>query len=164
MSPCTATSTQSRQRCRRYAVPGRSVCKIHGGGTQLARAKATRVMAIRKATKDLGLPVEAEPTEALLHAVRVAAGDMLRLSEVVNDDPALVPLYERSLERPAKVSKMALDVGFDERRQRLAEAQAAAMYRVMQVGFKALKLTPEQEATARASMAAELRRIEASRS
>jgi hypothetical protein len=121
-------------------------------------------MAIRKATKDLGLPVEAEPTEALLHAVRVAAGGTLRLSEVVNDDPALVPLYERSLERPAKVSKMALDAGVDERRQRLAEAQAAAMYRVMHVGFKALKLTPEQEATARAAMAAELRRMEASRS
>jgi hypothetical protein len=64
----------------------------------------------------------------------------------------------------AKVSKMALDAGVDERRQRLAEAQAADMYRVMQVGFKALKLAPEQEATARAAMAAELRRMGASHS
>ncbi len=33
MSRCTATAKQTGDRCKRHAVPGRSVCAIHGGKT-----------------------------------------------------------------------------------------------------------------------------------
>ena len=84
MAQCTAMSKQSRQRCRRDAGPGITVCKIHGGGTQLAQAKAARVVAIDKARKTIDLNIDVEPPEALLGAMRKAASDMLALASVVN--------------------------------------------------------------------------------
>lgn len=37
---CTATSRQSGQRCKKAPVPGLTVCRMHGGGTQAAKRKA----------------------------------------------------------------------------------------------------------------------------
>ena len=38
--PCTATSKQSGERCKRRPIPGGTVCVIHGGGTPRVREKA----------------------------------------------------------------------------------------------------------------------------
>ena len=38
--PCTATSKQSGQRCKRRPIPGGTVCVMHGGGTPRVREKA----------------------------------------------------------------------------------------------------------------------------
>jgi len=38
--PCTATSKQSGQRCKRRPIPGGRVCKFHGGGAPAVRANA----------------------------------------------------------------------------------------------------------------------------
>lgn len=38
MAQCTAKSKRSRQRCKRHAKPGRTVCKIHGGDTPVGLA------------------------------------------------------------------------------------------------------------------------------
>ncbi len=40
---CTARAASTGERCRRRAVDGLSVCRIHGGGTRSARAKSERV-------------------------------------------------------------------------------------------------------------------------
>lgn len=37
---CTAKSKQSGQRCRRAAVPGATVCRVHGGGAPQVRRRA----------------------------------------------------------------------------------------------------------------------------
>jgi hypothetical protein len=43
---CTATSKQSRQRCRRCAIPGGSICASHGGNAPAVRAKAAMRLAV----------------------------------------------------------------------------------------------------------------------
>jgi hypothetical protein len=42
---CTATSKQSKQRCRRCAIPGGAVCASHGGNSPAVRAKAAMRLA-----------------------------------------------------------------------------------------------------------------------
>jgi len=157
---CRARSKTSGLPCRYPIVPGLTVCRFHGGNAPQARAKAARVLAQQIAARKLGIPLDdAEPTEALLHAVRVAAGDAVTLGTLVNQEPDLLPLYERALDRMARISKMALDAGVAERRVRMAESQAADMMRVLQAGMNALALTPEQEAQARSAMTDEIRRL-----
>jgi hypothetical protein len=138
---CRARSKTSGLPCQYPIVPGLAVCRFHGGNTPQARAKAARVLAEQKAAKVLGIPVDAEPTEALLHAVRVAAGDVVTLATLVNQEPDLLSLYERALDRMARISKMALDGGAAERQVRMAESQAADMMRVLQAGMDALGVT-----------------------
>ncbi len=51
--PCTATSKQSQQRCKRRPVPGLSVCVMHGGKSPAAQAKAAENVQQAEATKEL---------------------------------------------------------------------------------------------------------------
>lgn len=39
-TPCTATSKQSGQRCKRRPIPGGHVCVMHGGGSPQVQFKA----------------------------------------------------------------------------------------------------------------------------
>ena len=44
---CRATSKQSGQRCKRFAIPGGTVCNIHGGGApQVQQAAKDRLAAL----------------------------------------------------------------------------------------------------------------------
>lgn len=40
MPQCTAKSSQSGQRCRKDAIQGSNVCRVHGGSAPQVRAKA----------------------------------------------------------------------------------------------------------------------------
>jgi hypothetical protein len=45
---CTATSKQSRHRCKRRPIPGGSVCVIHGGAApQVQAAAQARLLALQ---------------------------------------------------------------------------------------------------------------------
>jgi hypothetical protein len=99
---CTATSKQSGQRCRRRAVPGGSVCKIHGGGTKAARAAGERKLAAERAERKLatyGLPRVVDPHTALLEELHRTAGHVAWLGDLVaslhhDDDPEPTVLGE----------------------------------------------------------------------
>ena len=41
---CTAKSKQSGEQCKRYAIKGGTVCKIHGGGIPVVKAKAAQTV------------------------------------------------------------------------------------------------------------------------
>jgi hypothetical protein len=157
---CSARSKNSGERCKNPAIKGATVCRLHGGSSPAVRRRANERVQLEKASKLLGIPADVEPTEALLHAVRVSAGDMLTLGEMVNEETSLRPAYERAVDRMAKVSKMALDAGVAERRVNMAERQAADMMRVLQAGLDAAQLSVEQQALAREAMAAEVRRLD----
>ncbi|PYG00178.1 hypothetical protein SAMN05216184_104117 [Georgenia satyanarayanai] len=74
---CSATAKSTGQQCARQAIAGGTVCRVHGGATQRARAAAARRVAEQQAlaaVTTLGLPRDISPTEALLEEVRWTAG------------------------------------------------------------------------------------------
>jgi hypothetical protein len=72
-----------------------------------------------------------------------------------------VELYERALDRSGKFLDLLIKNGFEEKRVRLAEQQAAQIVGVYQRALAAIRLTPEQEASARAAIARELQALAA---
>jgi hypothetical protein len=126
----------------------------------------------------MGSPIDVHPHEALLHALRVTAGEVAYCDEQIRklqedelfERPAetyyaqmpsgawqlieekrdaevisrWVQLRDGSLDRMAKYSKMALDVGIEERTVQLAERQAELVTRFFESVLDELELTPEQ--------------------
>ena len=91
---CTAKSTRSGNRCKKYAVRGATVCGTHGGSAPQVRDAARRRTEDAKAAAAVatyGLPVDVEPHEALLTEVRRTAGHVAWLGQIVED------LEERTL-------------------------------------------------------------------
>lgn len=90
---CSATSKQTGQQCGNWATPGLEVCRIHGGATKRAKAKASRVLettAAIQATQQLGLKLDTTPQQALLDEVQRAAGMVAyygqRVAEIADQD------------------------------------------------------------------------------
>jgi hypothetical protein len=76
---CTATAKSTGERCKRRPHPGSNVCVKHGGGAKQVRAKAKRRLALGQAVAELdrlGIPVEVDPSEAMLQMVHEAAGNV----------------------------------------------------------------------------------------
>ena len=65
---CTATSKQAGRQCRRYPIPGGTVCVMHGGGAPQVQKKAMeRLMELQpRALNRMGalIDLEAFPTVA----------------------------------------------------------------------------------------------------
>lgn len=77
--PCTATSKQSKLRCRRRPVPGLSVCVMHGGKTPAAQTKAAEVVQQEKAAAALSQLLwsqDAQPVTDAVAEMRGLAGKM----------------------------------------------------------------------------------------
>lgn len=92
---CKATAKSTGQQCARQAIEGGTVCRVHGGATKLARAKAERNLQEAEAARQvatLGLPVDITPTDALLQEVQWTAGHVQWLRTKVQelDEQALV--------------------------------------------------------------------------
>ena len=54
MSQCTAKSKRSKERCRRWALRGKSVCHMHGGrsiGPKTEKGKENSIKAVLKEGK-----------------------------------------------------------------------------------------------------------------
>ena len=90
---CTATSKQTGNQCRNTAIPGLTVCRIHGGSTARAKAAAARnveTQRARDAANQLGIPLEVSPQQALLDEVQRAAGMVAyygqRVTEIAEQD------------------------------------------------------------------------------
>ncbi|QXT62744.1 hypothetical protein [Tessaracoccus palaemonis] len=77
MPTCTATAKSTGAPCRNHALPGLTVCRIHGGATKAAKAKQKRELertrAANLATR-FGVPIDTTPQQALLDEVQRAAG------------------------------------------------------------------------------------------
>ena len=74
---------------------------------------------------------------------------------------AEVELYERALDRSGRFLDVLARNGFEEKRLRLQEAQALAVAGALRRALTAAGLTPEQQSTASATLAQELRALDA---
>ena len=141
---CTATSKQTGNQCRNTAVPGLTVCRIHGGSTARAKAAAARnleTQRARDAANQLGLPLSVSPQQALLDEVQRAAGMVAyygqKVAELAEDDPNKLVHGVTKVEQregfqagTVRVAEPAVNVWlklWNEERDRLARAASAAL-------------------------------------
>lgn len=145
-------------------------CKFHGGSTPTQETGAVRAAA-GIALERMGLSVEKHPDQALLDLVYEAAGNVAFLREQAGEygtnvyrmltstrpdgtvtelgesERAIVKLYGEWSDRLAKYAKAAIDAGIAKRYVEMAEAQAAAIVRIIHAVLNGLPLSAEQRET-----------------
>lgn len=162
-------------------------CSEHRGigyQYQLAALERLGIRQAKAVLAGLGNPVDVNPVEALLYLVQEAAGNVAFLGARVQDmgydlvgdvyslardgTPvatsedirAIVKLYNDERDRLARVSKIALDAGIEERTVRVLEEQATVLVQVIRSVIDNLGMPPDVRQRALALVTAELRRLD----
>lgn len=188
---CTATARRTGERCQNPRIRGGDVCRTHGGAAPQVRAAAAarlREQALREAAKQIAVPVDTSPDQALLDEVCRSAGMVAyyqaRVQELDRD--ALVwgrvkektggedygttseagphvwlKLYAEERDRLVRVCAVALKAGIEERRVRVAEQQGVLLAAVIRRVLDRLDLTEAQAALVSTVVPEELRALEA---
>lgn len=144
---------------------GQGRCKLHGGSTPLHQVSA-EIATAREAVNELNLSREIHPMDALLEELWRTAGAVEWLGQKVGsieEDSLVAPtgggqgaipewkvnvwvgFWESERSHLAKVSKLCLDAGIDERKVRLAEHQGQTIAKVLQGVVSDLGLTKAQQ-------------------
>ena len=80
MAQCTAHSKRSGNQCKREAIPGATVCHMHGASAPQVRAKAAERVALARAEAEatkIGITRrDIHPAEALIELVQYTAGEV----------------------------------------------------------------------------------------
>lgn len=145
---CKATAARTGTVCRRHAAHDSDFCGLHGRPRSIALAEQRKVAKERKTATNkirhhgprlgLAVPEDADPVEYLSKQLRLAEGAIEywrhAISELDPDEIATHPAvtrYGEACDRIARLCKLAIDVGFDERRVRLEEAHLAVVAEII---------------------------------
>ena len=143
---CRAT-TSAGNPCPRPAIVGAAVCYHHGGNAPQVRAAAERRVTLAEALVTGDRRPAWEVLEDGLHIVDLVMREViLQVKDEGTVTPAMLDKLIASVERAHRLAKVNLDAGIDQRRLKLAEAQAGQMHRVFSAVLSGLHLTPEQRA------------------
>jgi 2-hydroxychromene-2-carboxylate isomerase len=155
--------------CGNRPIRGGTVCSTHGGSAPQVQSAAERRLQERQAVlavEAFGLPREIDPHSALLEELHRTAGAVQWLGAVVAGldqgvvtDSAYVGLWQDERDRLAKVAKICVDVGIEERRVRLAEQAGAQLAAVVRAVLGRLGLSDEQWVLAGSVVPEEFRRL-----
>lgn len=174
---CTATAKSSQERCKRTAPPGSTVCRAHGGAAPQVARKAAEREVERQALAQLsrhGYAPVADPLTALAEL----AGEVLAVKNIFRERLAAlsedawrrtddhgaeqlraeVALYERALDRSARVLADIARLRIDERLTAITEEQARTMVAILTAVLERLDLT-EQAGQVRELVAVELDKL-----
>ncbi|MHB8671194.1 MAG: hypothetical protein ACYDAD_11680 [Acidimicrobiales bacterium] len=161
--------------CRAVVVRGCTVCVKHGGKAPQVKAAGLRRLQLAKARKvvaRLGLPIEVEPLDALLHSLWEAAGhaDWLRRAVEGLDDltqyggpttgrqrHVLHELWSEERDRRARLAGECLKLGIEERRVRMAEVTGERLFAAMQRAAASIGLDHDSQEAFRLAFADQLR-------
>ena len=160
-TPRCGARTRAGGPCQKPPEPGATRCRLHGGASPRAKAKAAERVAVAKAEVEvarLGARRDIHPADALVELVQFTAGEVAYWRQRVNDldDADLVwgktkektggddrgttyeakpniayAMLERSSDRLASYAAAALKAGVQERQIRLAEAQGQVVVQVL---------------------------------
>ncbi|MFI7628421.1 hypothetical protein [Microbispora rosea] len=158
---CTGTAKSTGERCKKPPLPGATVCKTHGGGAPQVIRKAAERVAEQEALKIMEkYEPQAPPVEDPITALLGLAGEIThfknflgaRVSEMraqewrFTDDKgaeqlrAEIALYERALDRTARVLSDLVKLKLEERQVRVAEQQGVMLAEVIRRTADALLL------------------------
>lgn len=172
---CTARSKRSGQRCRKAAIAGGSVCRMHGGSApRVAAAAAARVVEARAevAVRNLeGSPV-GDPVAELLRVAGAIVqleqwlrGEAEKLAKVETWSPgtgeevrATLRAYERALDRSARVLADINRLGLESKRVSIAAAEVALLAAPIEAILRRLELSAPQWELVRVVVPEELER------
>jgi len=163
--------------CGAWAINGGKVCVAHGGRAPQVKAKASRVVAERKAEKLLAGISDYEPVTDALGELQRLAGRALRWLDVLEgiveelqrirytseteQIDGRVIVFERAMDRAGKFLADLARLGIDERMAKLNEAQARLVNEVIRGVLADLNLSAELREAARPAIARRLRMAEA---
>ncbi len=179
---CHARAKATGERCRRAAIRGGTVCPVHGGRAPqvVAAAKRRREAAeveeeVRGLLAFTSFEGVRDPLEALARLADESIAFKEALGARVNDLAgqirykasgagteqlrAEVALYERALDRTARMLDALAKSGFEERRVRMSEQQGALVAEVLRRVFARLDLSEAQRALVPTVVPEELRAI-----
>lgn len=167
--------------CRRSVGAG-GRCQSHGGHSPQVLARRENDETEAQVERQLGAllvakgrQVQEHPLDGLLAEVDRSSMVVTALGELVGDletvamrngqgnavPHVVLDLWNREREFHAKVCKMALDAGVDERRLRLVESQVERLFTAVTGALRELELDDEQQARFRSSLANRLRSLAA---
>lgn len=169
--------------CKNPAMRGQLVCRHHGGSIKKNRAAAARRLAEEDTRKRLAESLaEAVPFtgvgdvyEELLTVAGVSRawrevlqGRVEELQKYGYDSnlgteqlKTDVALFERALERSAKIGEALARLNLEERKAALDERIAGQLVAVIRATFAEVGLTPEQEARANVVLPAKIKELTA---
>lgn len=149
---CTAKAKSTGQRCGKPAIPGGTVCRIHGGATPVIKAAGQRRLAELQAQADVtkfGARRDIHPAEALLELVHWTAGEVdywrarVALVEAETDGEALA--WGKTSHRKGSGPEGPIDVTTHEAKPNVAYAMLErASDRLAQYAAAALKAGVEE--------------------
>lgn len=153
---CTAHSSSTGKACNTKPTLGSTVCWRHGASKPIVAAAAARRVELDKVKSYLERRGMAgvDPGQALLSMIAEATIRVV-VAEAAEDDEKL----GRWADRLANYSNKAIRAGLEERKVRMAEADARRLFGAVTKALEATGLTPAQEETFRATFAAGLRDI-----
>lgn len=167
-------------RCPMWAIRGGNVCYHHGGNAPQVKAAAVARLKTREINAyansvlaQEGLETITDPltelsrlatgSKALMEALgaRVNSLDALEHFDAKNS-PAIkaeVQMYERALDRTARLLESLVRAGYTERQIQIQESEAVMVAGVLKRTIAALGLTPEQQQRAQVILAEEFRTL-----
>lgn len=167
-------------RCPMWAIRGGKVCYHHGGANQdvIARAQ-TRVRTREieayagKVLAQEGLETVEDPlqelskmatqSKALMDALGARVNSLQELEHFdAKNSPTIkaeVQMYERAMDRTARLLEALVKAGYTERQIKIQETEALMIAGVIKRTIAALGLTPEQQTRAQSILAQEFRAL-----
>ncbi|MET7781510.1 hypothetical protein ABZU94_07260 [Streptomyces mirabilis] len=185
LGKCGAKKRQGEGFCARPSGwgtdhPGDGRCKLHGGSTKNQSVAAERVRVEREARLLLAELGEAVPVTDPAAELQRVAGEIVAMKDAAarlvqglssmryvgasgaEQLRAEVAVYERALDRAAKVLAEMVKLGLEARQVGLAEAQGQLIAQAIRAILGELGLTPEQQARVPVVVPRHLRALAAS--
>lgn len=183
---CGAKLRQRPGFCRKQAGWGTTHlyegrCRLHGGNTRTQVVAAERQIVQGRARQLLGELGHAEPVTDPAGELQRLAGEVLAMKDAAAvlvgrlESPryigangteqlrAEVAVYERAVDRAARLLGEMVRMGFEERQVRLAEAQGTLVAAVLDGAMDDAGLDGQTRERLRAALAARLRAVSAER-
>lgn len=167
---CKALSRRSGQRCKRFPIPGGTVCVMHGGAAPAVRAAAERRNAEAAATALLEViwDRDSPPVTDPIGSLRRLAGRLEHAADVLGarlegeslDGPTALA-WSRVLREQRQALEGMARFGIAEQHAALETARVRLMAQAVVAVFEALGLSAEQRALGTRVLFAELRAGEA---
>lgn len=158
VNPHAPACTAKGDTCQNPAVAGSTVCRSHGGSAPQVRKAARRRLAVAeadKALRELEYEPVADPVAELADiagqakalmawaGARVAdLGNLLRSEGEIEQLRAEVGVYERAMDRTAKLVEACARLGLEERRVQLEEDQADLAVAALRLACERAGLVP----------------------